>query len=30
MPDGARAALHAPRLRRYRALYQAEKAARAL
>ena len=27
-PDPARAALHAPRLRRYRALYQAEKAAR--
>jgi xylulokinase len=28
-PDSARAALHAPRLRRYRALYQAEKAPRA-
>ena len=27
-PDADRAALHAPRLRRYRALYQAEKAAR--
>ena len=27
-PDPSRAALHAPRLRRYRALYQAEKAAR--
>jgi xylulokinase len=27
-PDGARAALHAPRLRRYRELYPAEKAAR--
>ena len=28
-PDPARAAMHAPRLKRYRALYQAEKAARA-
>jgi xylulokinase len=28
VPDAARAALHAPRLRRYRALYPAEKAAR--
>jgi xylulokinase len=28
LPDAARAALHAPRLRRYRALYPAEKAAR--
>src|SRR5271156_3816171 len=28
LPDAARAALHAPRLRRYRALYGAEKAAR--
>ena len=28
-PDPERAALHAPRLERYRALYQAEKAARA-
>ena len=28
MPDAARAALHAPRLARYRALYGAEKAAR--
>ena len=27
-PDAARAALHAPRLERYRALYGAEKAAR--
>ncbi len=27
-PDPARAAMHAPRLKRYRALYQAEKAAR--
>jgi xylulokinase len=27
-PDPERAAIHAPRLRRYRALYQAEKAAR--
>jgi xylulokinase len=27
-PDPARAAMHAPRLRRYRALYQAEKASR--
>jgi len=27
-PDPARAAIHAPRLKRYRALYQAEKAAR--
>ncbi len=29
-PDAARAALYAPRLRRYRALYKAEKAARVL
>ncbi|HEY1454831.1 MAG TPA: xylulokinase [Roseiarcus sp.] len=28
MPDSERAAIHAPRLRRYRALYQAERAAR--
>ena len=28
LPDAARAALHAPRLRRYRALYGAERAAR--
>jgi xylulokinase len=28
LPDAARAALHAPRLRRYRALYGAEKSAR--
>jgi xylulokinase len=27
-PDPERAAIHAPRLKRYRALYQAEKAAR--
>jgi len=27
-PDPARAALHTPRLRRYRALYKAEKSAR--
>ena len=27
-PDPEQAAIHAPRLRRYRALYQAEKAAR--
>ncbi len=29
-PDPARAAMHAPRLKRYRALYKAEKTARSL